>query len=236
MGPDVLGTGGDVLGTGRDGAGPGAAPAPGAGELLHQVARLRAAERAAVADVVHDGPLQDLTAALLSLQLAASDAPAGLAGRLAGVAGQLDQLATVLRGLVDWAGGGPGPGVSLAEAVRRRADWLVSGPVTVDVEPAATAAGGTAAVIPAIVELAFFLLAGDGTPTAATVSVRLAGRQAQIQLGLTGSAPGPGAAPGSPRSRRELAQLAGALGGAAHTRSSAEGPRAWITLPVEVDG
>ena len=238
-GRDAPGTGRDLLGTGGDGAGPGAAPAPGAGELLRQVARLRAAERAAVADVVHDGPLQDLTAALLSLQLAASDAPAGLAGQLAGVAGQLDEVATVLRGLVDWAGGGPGAGVSLAEAVRRRADWLVSGPVTVNVEPAATAAGGTAAVIPAIVELAFFLLAGDGTPTAATVSVRLTGRQAQIQLGLTGSAPGPGAAPSSPRSprsRRELAQLAAALGGAAHTRSSTDGPQAWITLPVEMAG
>ena len=195
------------------------------------MARLRAAERAAVADVVHDGPLQDLTAALLTLQLTAGDAPAGRAGQLAGVAGQLGQVATMLRGLVDWAGN-PGPDISLADAVCRRADWLVCGPVTVDVEPGATAAGGTAAVIPAIVELAFFLLAGDGTPTAATVSVRLTGRGAQIQLELTGSAPGAGAAPGSPRSRRELARLAAALGGAAHTRTSADGPQAWITLPI----
>ena len=100
----------------------------------------------------------------------------------------------MLRGLVDWAGN-PGPDISLADAVCRRADWLVCGPVTVNVEPGATAAGGTAAVIPAIVELAFFLLAGDGTPTAATVSVRLTGRGAQIQLELTGSAPRCGGGP-----------------------------------------
>jgi CheY-like chemotaxis protein len=228
---------GDRAGTDGDVPGTATAAAPGAGELLRLVARLGAAERAAVADVVHDGPLQDLTAALLSLQLAAGDAPAGLAGQLAGVAGQLGEVATVLRGLVDWAGAAPGPDVSLAEAVRRRADWLVSGPVTVDVQPAATAAGGAAAAIPAIVELALFLLAGDGTPTAATVSVRLTGRQAQIQLGLTGSAPGPdgagAAGPGAAAgSHRELRRLAAALGGTLRTASAPGGQHAWIIVPA----
>ena len=218
------------------GDGPGVA---GSGELLRLVARLRAAERAAVADVVHDGPLQDLTAALLSVQLASSDIPATRAGYLAGAARQLGEAATLLRRLVDRDGAAPGLDGSLAEAVRRRAEWLVCGPVTVEVQPAGPAAGGLTAIIPEVVELALFLLAGDGAPGGVAVSVGLTEREARIQLELTGNATAPGraipgtATPGTAAgSQRELTRLAAALGGTAQTRSSADGQQAWITLPA----
>jgi CheY-like chemotaxis protein len=209
--------------------------------LLRLIARLRAAERAALADFVHEGPLQDLTAARLGLQLAAAGTPAGLAGRLAAADEQLGAVGLVLRRLVDgeW---GPRAGRDLAGDVRSRAGWLVAGPVTVEVQPAGVGDGGG---LLDLVELALFLLAGEQPTAAATVGIRLAGAQARIELTLSGVAGGSGTAPGDHAAGMEpapagaqaaateqaLMQLAAALGGTAATRFAGHVRQAWICLP-----
>ncbi len=207
-------------------AGPGGT-GPGY-DLLESLGRLRAAERSAVADFVHDGPLQDLTAALLDLQLTAGDAPPALAGRLAGVARHVGKVAQELRRLVEQDGNERAAGGNLADAVHRRASWLVPEPFTVRVQPASLAAHGAGAALPAVTELALFLLAGHEPPGPAAVSIQLTGTRMEIGLSLSGE---PGEA-----GHRDLEGLAATLGGTARTAAGNGDRQAWITLPAAAPG
>ena len=222
------------------GPGPGPAPAPATGsawDLLGLIRRLRAAERASVAGLLHDGPVQELTAAMLSLEGLAGRAPADLAPRFGEIRQQLGSASRPVRELIDgWApvvDAEPG----LAAAVRQRTGWLPFSMVSVECAgslPARAARAGLAALAE-VIELALFLAAGHVPPGQACVLVRADGGTTEIQLVLTaepggnGGNVGPGDAAGL---RGALAGLAAALGGTARTETSAIPWRAAISLPV----
>lgn len=218
------------------GAGPAPVQAHGSGwELLGLVRRLRAAERAAVAGLLHDGPVQELTAAMLSLEALASRAPGGLMPRFGEIRQQLGTASRPVRELIDgWApvlDAAPG----LAAAVRQRTGWLPFSTVTV--ECAGSLPGhADRADLAEIIELALFLAAGHVPPGQAAVLVRADGGTTEIQLVLTAGEPGGPGAPASPGGpaglRSALAGLAAALGGTARTETGAHPWRAAITLPV----
>lgn len=211
---------------------PAPAPAPGsAWDLLGLIRRLRAAERASVAGLLHDGPVQELTAAMLSLEALASRVPAGLAPRFGEIRQQLGSASRPVRELIDgWApvlDTEPG----LAAAVRRRTGWLPLRPVSVECAGPLPDRAGLAGLAE-IIELALFLAAGHVPPGQASVLVQAGGGTAEIQLVLTagpGGSSGPGDAAGL---RGALAGLAAALGGTARTETGAIPWRAAISLPV----
>jgi ActR/RegA family two-component response regulator len=113
-------------------AGPEHGAAPQLGPLLGVVRRLRARERRDLADYLHDGPIQELTAASLELQLMRRTEPASPhAGPLRQ---QVEAASGALRYLVDlpWP---PGPGeAGLTELIRQRTAWLLAAPATVEIE------------------------------------------------------------------------------------------------------
>ena len=229
------------------------APAPGAGwPLLALIRRLRAAERAAVAGMLHDGPVQELTAAMLSLEVLASRAPDDLAPRFGEIRSQLGTASRPVRELIDdWApvlGAAPG----LAAAVRQRTGWLPYSGVFVE---CAGSLPGLADLsdLAGVIELALFLAAGHVPPGQASVLVRAEGGTTEIQLVLTAdqagepSPPSPPGPPGGPGGSGgsggpgagnpaglcdALAALAAALGGTARTETGGYPWRAAITLPV----
>jgi CheY-like chemotaxis protein len=226
-------------------SGPAPAASPGSGwPLLALIRRLRAAERAAVAGLLHDGPVQELTAAMLTLEVLASQAPGDLAPRFGEIRSQLGTASRPVRELIDdWApvlGAAPG----LAAAVRQRTGWLPYSGVLVECAgsmPGLTGLPDLAEVI----ELALFLAAGHVPPGQASVLIRADGGTTEIQLVLTAgepaelsqpgepSQPGPPGGTGDPAGLRDaLAALAAALGGTARTETGGRPWRAAITLPV----
>lgn len=216
--------------------GPDQAPVPRSGwELLRLVRRMRAAERAAVAGLLHDGPVQDLTAAMLCLEVLAGQAPGDLVPRFGEIRQQLGSASRPVRDLIDgWApvlDAAPG----LVAAVRERTGWLPFSTVTVECAgslPDRTDKADLAGVI----ELALFLAAGYVPPGQAAVLVRADGGTTEIQLVLTADEPGEPGEPGGPGDpaglRIALAGLAAALGGTARTETGVCPWRAAITLPV----
>jgi CheY-like chemotaxis protein len=215
-----------------------AGPLPAARQLIGLAGRLRAGERAAVAGLLHDGAVQELTAAMLSLEMLARRAPDDLAPCFGQVRQQLAAVAQPLRQLVDdWApvmeldAGLPG-------TVTRRTAWLPFRSVTTEVQHLQSAAGSGAPAGPRlppdivdIIELALFLIAGQAPPGQADVLVRAGEQGVEILLtltvtpGVTGDAGHPAALEAS------LAGLASALGGRVSTRFGAFPWRAQIRLP-----
>lgn len=211
---------------------PAPAPAPGsARDLLLLIRRLRAAERASVAGLLHDGPVQELTAAMLSLEVLASRAPADLAPRFGEIRQQLGSASRPVRELIDdWApvvDADPG----LATAVEQRTGWLPFSTVSVECAGSLPDRAGLAGLAE-VIELALFLAAGHVPPGQACVLVRADGGTAEIQLVLT-AGPGGNGGPGDAAGLRgALAGLAAALGGTARTETSGIPWCARISLPV----
>jgi DNA-binding response OmpR family regulator len=122
---------------------------------------LRARERAAVADVLHDGPVQDLACALLGLHLIREQLPGAQTELLDSVAGQVSQAATALRGLIGrfspcWLG------EPTAEIIRNQTGWLLAAPPEVDIGPPAEGMSQSKAQLAAdVAELALFLASGS---------------------------------------------------------------------------
>jgi CheY-like chemotaxis protein len=216
-----------------------AGPVPAARQLIGLTGRLRAGERAAVAGLLHDGPVQELTAAMLSLEMLARQAPDDLAPGFGQVRQQLAAAAGPVRQLVDdWA---PvmEPDAGLHRTVARRTAWLPFLTVTTEVRhlPAADGNGTPAgprlpADIADIIELALFLIAGHAPPGRADVLVRPGEQAVEILLTLT-PAPGDTGPAGQPAAlEASLAELAVALGGSTSTWFGAFPWRAEIRLPV----
>jgi hypothetical protein len=208
---------------------------------------------------VHDGPIQEITAATLALQMMGRQANSDLP--LDEIQQRLNAAARSLRGLVDSDSPFLRPQSRLPETIQQQTAWLLSSPVTLDVQPSSAAVGsaavgsaavgsaavgsaavgsaavGSAAVdteapmIADIVELALFVMTGDDPPGRAHVCIQAGEHVVQIRLTLTRPVPdGQGA--GDPAAvRAPLAELASALGG---TSSAEFGPgctKAWIRLP-----
>jgi hypothetical protein len=137
---------------------------------------LRERERAAVADALHDGPVQGLGSAVLGLHLVREQLPATQTEMLDSVARQVSEAATALRGLIGrlsppWLGEPP------ADIIRNQTAWLLAAPPGVDIRPLADGISQKTARLAAdVAELALFLGSGapasDGQPPNARIRVR----------------------------------------------------------------
>ena len=212
---------------------PAAPPGLPAGwQLLGLIQRLRAGERAATADFIHDGPIQDLTAALLSVQALARQAPGDLAPHVAELGHHLDTAARSVRQIVDDNALPIQAGTGLGDLVRRRTAWLPFSPVTAELQRTSAAPGLAAPVIVEILELALFALAGLAPPGRADLLVQAGEEALQIRLTLTPVDAMPGGAGDAEAAHVSLAELAQVLGGSVRASFGAFPWRAWIRLPT----
>jgi hypothetical protein len=193
-------------GVAEDGADAGT-PAPHL--LLDMVRRLRARERGYLADVVHDGPMQELAAASLELAEARRAVGTSQSDELGVVAQQVDAAGRSLRRLQDELCPFPRPTSGLAAALSRRTGWLLATPLAVD------AGAGTAGLAEAEIQLVadiveLILVSLDSTteaPARALAEVRADGDLIFLEVNmLTVSGDAAGDGPATPRaSLRRLA-------------------------------
>jgi DNA-binding response OmpR family regulator len=196
---------------------------PRAWELLRLTRRLRARERHELIDFLHDGPIQELTAVTLELQMMSRSARPD--PRLEVVIKQLNAAARSLRWLVDGPWQSVQPETRLAPSLQERCAWLLAVPLTVDSDE--KAADLSAAEIPVVADVVELLLLGmvTGSPPAqAHVAVRADERVIEIELTLIPAA-GDDQAIGDPvAAQATLDGLASALGAGAH---ASLGGRRW---------
>lgn len=200
---------------------------PPAWRLLGLIRGLRSSERATLADFVHDGPIQELAAASLALRLTGSGQNAEQARAFGGLEAGIAAAGRSLRYLTDGDWPFPPPGASLPEAIRQRTAWLPLSAVTVDIRPTCAALRAEAPLIADVVELALFVMTGDGPLSQAHVCVQAGEDDAEIVLALTR----PGGEHDWAADPEQLAELASILGGTAHTERSPARWQARITLP-----
>jgi CheY-like chemotaxis protein len=227
------------------GAPPPGPPGPPAWQLLSLIERLRTGERAAIADFIHDGPIQDLTAAVLSVQALTRLPPGDVVPRVAELGRHLDAAAGSVRQIVDDALPVQVE-AGLGALVRQRAAWLPFSPVTAEFQrtsaapgpaasgaevPGPAASGAEAPVIAEIIELVLFALAGLAPPGRADVLVQAGEKVLEIVLTLTPMGATSGAAGNAVAAQASLAELAQALGGTARASFGASPWRARIQMP-----
>jgi CheY-like chemotaxis protein len=192
---------------------------PGTGlqawRLLGLTRRLRARERHELVDFLHDGPIQELTAVTLELQMTRRSMPDPSA--LDGVLQRLDAAAGSLRWLVDGQWPFQSPETQLAATLRQRTAWLLAAPVAVDLdEPTAGLATTEMQVVVDVVELMLLAMVA-GPPVRAHVAVRTEAHLIGIDLTLMAAA-GENQEIGDPAlARTALDGLASALGTSAET-------------------
>jgi CheY-like chemotaxis protein len=221
--------------------GPPAAPAPlprpdwpGSGDgrmwpLLGLVRALRARERHELAGFLHDGPIQELTAALLGVELMSRAAPSPPA--VDAVRERLNAASESLRWLVD----GPWPlqehADGLASSLTQRTAWLLRTPIVLeDGEPLAGLAAAEVHVIADVVELMLFTMLPLGPPAQARATVGADDRLLRVGLALAYD-PGHGR-PVTDRAAISDAmdELAAALGASVQVTSSERHCRARLVL------
>jgi CheY-like chemotaxis protein len=240
--PGAQAPGAQARGAQPPGGLPPGAPAgrPAVWPLLGLIQRLRAAERAAIADFIHDGPIQDLTAALLSVQALTRAPPGGLAPHVAELGHHLDAAAGSVRQIADDSAVPLQVEAGLCGLVQRHTAWLPFSPVTAEFQGTSAAPGtapGTAApgievpVLAEILELALFALADLAPPSRADILVHAGETVLDILLTLTPADMIPEGAGDAAAARVALAELAQALGGTARASFGAFPWRAGIRLP-----
>jgi CheY-like chemotaxis protein len=148
---------------------------------------LRERERAAVADALHDGPVQGLGAAVLGLHLVREQLPATQTEMLDSVARQVSEATASLRGLIGrlsppWLGEPP------AAIIRNQTGWLLAAPPVVDIRPPADGMSqNTARLAGHVAELALFL--GSGAPAAGgqppNARIRVQGTEPALEIETT---------------------------------------------------
>jgi CheY-like chemotaxis protein len=200
---------------------------PAAWRLLGIIRALRSSERATLADFVHDGPIQELAAASLAMQMTGREGSADVAALPGELQEGIDAAGRSLRYLTDGDWPFLPPGASLPDMIRQRTAWLPLSSITVDIRQTCAALRAEAPLIADVVELALFVMTSDGPLSQADVCVQAGENEAEIVLTLT--------QPGDVRDwapdAGQLAELASILGGTVHAE---RGPARWqvrITLP-----
>jgi CheY-like chemotaxis protein len=217
------------------GTAPGASQPPAGSprgwKLLELTRRLRDAERGEQADFLHDGPLQELTAATLDLHMMRRSAPAATAQSIDAVLRRLDIAARSLRWLVAGSGAFRVPETRLAVCLQQRTAWLLATPITVSTGPWPVGADEIDPLaITDVVELMLLAMAGAGPRARAQVAVRAEEDLTRIELTLTPAAED-GQTLGDPATARALlAELASALPADADMDLGGQQWRALITL------
>lgn len=200
-------------------------------KLLGITRGLRARERYELIDFLHDGPIQELTAATLELQMMSRSWRPGPAAPVDAVFQRLAAAAGSLRWLVDGSWPFMAPETRLAAALQQRTAWLLGAPMTVEAGEDQT--GPDASEIPVIVDVVELMLHGMAPadpPVRAHVAVRAGADLIQIELTLATA--GDDQAIGDPAAARAaLDELACALGASAHAQLDERPWRARIDLP-----
>jgi hypothetical protein len=192
-------------------------PAAGHLGLLDAVRRLRAAERTALLDYLHEGPIQELAAATLALHLMRGAAAPALAERMTALQERLDETARSLRHVIDAQF--PPDDMPLARALQGRTAWLLTAPLAVHlaVPPSGhgmTVAPGVAALTVDVTELVLFTLVGGHPPSSAAASIDIGERSVTIDISMSWASGTPLPADLAPV-RSALAGLAAGLGSSA---------------------
>jgi DNA-binding response OmpR family regulator len=213
------------------GASQPSAGTPRSWKLLELTRRLRDRERGEQADFLHDGPLQELTAATLDLHMMRRLAPAATAQSVDTVLRRLDIAARSLRWLVAGSGAFRVPETRLAACLQQRTAWLLARPITVSTGPWPAGADAIDALaITDVVELMLLAMADAGPCARAHVAVRTEEDLTRIELTLTCAAED-GQTLGDPAMARALlAELASALLTDADMELDEQQWRALITL------
>jgi CheY-like chemotaxis protein len=145
---------------------------PTAGDGLAWARQIRARERQQLVDLLHDGPVQELLAASLELQVLRRSVPPDAAERFGAALHQLEAVSRALRFLIDGTWPFLRPETDLAEALTERTAWLAATPVTVTVpgEPPGRGELDLALVVD-VAELMLATLAPDGPAEDARIAV-----------------------------------------------------------------
>jgi hypothetical protein len=159
--------------------------------LLDVQRRLRERERGYLAGVLHDGPIQELAAALLQLAEARRAMGASQGDEL-GVAAQLVETAgRSLRGLQDELWPFPRPSSGLAATLRRRTSWLLAAPLVVDAGAgAAELLEAEIQVVADLVESILACLGGTEAPARALAAVRADQDLIFLEMNMTSASDG----------------------------------------------
>jgi DNA-binding response OmpR family regulator len=184
---------------------------PPAWQLMQLTRRLRERERHELVDFLHDGPIQELTAVTLELQMMARSAPS--TPRFDRILQRLSAAAGSLRWLVD----GPWPFVEpetrLTASLQQRTAWMLTAPLTVHVDQQGPDLSmAEIPVVADVVELMLLEMINASSPAQADVAVR--SDKHLIQINLTPASPPAGdqAADNLAAAQSALDALASALG------------------------
>jgi CheY-like chemotaxis protein len=193
-------------------------------QMLDISRQRRARERLGLTDFLHDGPVQELTAAILELQMRQRAAPGGQAPDLDGVLHRLDAAAGFLRWLIGGEWPPAPPEANLADAVAQQTAWLLATDMTVEADEALAGPGAAETpVIADVVELLLLAIVPPGLMARAHVAVRA--EESAIAIDLTVTPADDHQAIGDPAVAREsIDALAEALAASAQ---SDLGERRW---------
>ncbi len=169
-------------------ADPSALRGSGGQHLLDVVRRRRAHDWQTLADFLHDGPIQELTAAVLDLQLLRRSAPPWVGPDATAIQERIGEAAQSLRWMVD----GPWPwyphNTGLVRAIEDRTGWLLS--MQAEVRADTTLTGLSALtdeyLIADVIELMLIEMA-PGLDVRARVDVQIDEHLVQIDLTLAAS-------------------------------------------------
>ena len=189
-------------------------------QLLGLTRQLRAQERRELVDFLHDGPIQELTALTLELQMMCRSMPSAGPTRFDAVFQRLNAAAESLRWLIDGNWPFLAPETRLTSALQQRTAWLLAAPAAVDSYGQAAGLGAAAEVpvIVDVVELMLLEMVPAGPPALANVAVHVLKNLIQIELTLT-PATDDGQPIGDPvAAQHALDGLAAALGASAHVK------------------
>jgi DNA-binding response OmpR family regulator len=207
---------------------------PQAWRTVRLIRRLRAHERRELTDFLHDGPVQDLTAVTLELQMMSGSQASRQAESGEATLGQLNAATASLRWLIDGLWPFPKPETDLATALQARTAWLVAAPVTVDArQPSAVRGAQEVAGIVDVVELMVLSMMPAGQPEQAHIMVRVSEHLVQIEVTLTSTAER-GKRTGDPSAARvSVDELGSALGAQIVVTFGERRWRSQMTLPRE---
>jgi len=179
-------------------------------ELLGITRSLRRRERHALADFLHDEPIQEITAAILELHLMRRSATFGQGQALDSALQRLDAASGSLRRLVETDSPLARPATGLAAALRGQTGWLLAAPITVGTSQPALG-GPETLFIADVVELVLLALVPVGLQALAHVTTRADESMIRIELTVTPAAEDE-AISGPDATQTALNRLAFALG------------------------
>jgi CheY-like chemotaxis protein len=190
---------------------------PQAWQLLRLTRQLRERERRELTDFLHDGPIQELTAVTLELQMMARSASA--ASPFDRVLQRLNAASGSLRWLVEGPWPFKEPETRLAASLQQRTAWMLTTPVTVDADEQAAGVSTTEiSVIADVVELMLLGMVAARPPAQVHVAVRTDDHLLQIDLTHTSAPADDQTADDRATVEPTLNALASALGADAHLK------------------